>query len=39
MTAQTRPAVRYVIRWKQATELLAVSASVLALIAAAFWRG
>jgi hypothetical protein len=39
MTAQTRPAVRYVIRWKQATELLAVSVSALAWLAAAFWRG
>jgi hypothetical protein len=39
MTVQTRPAVRYVIRWKQASELLAVSASALAWLAAAFWRG
>jgi hypothetical protein len=39
MTAQTRPAVRYVIRWKQAAELLAVSVSALAWLAAAFWRG
>ncbi len=38
MTVHTRPAVRYVIRWKQASELLAMTASALALLGAAFWR-
>lgn len=38
MTAQTRPATRYLIRWKQASELLAMTVSALALLGAAFWR-
>jgi hypothetical protein len=38
MTDQTRPAIRYVIRWKQASELLAMTASALALVVLMFWR-
>jgi hypothetical protein len=38
MTDQTRPTVRYVIRWKQASELAAMTASALAVIVLMFWR-